>query len=216
MANDWGRCRREFVAGVGTTIAAAVAGCSGDGGSPDGGGDTGGDSATETPTSTPEPTDNSTATDSNTTDGEANAITTLLEDDEPEIEKEYEANISNAVPASGWIEMENPAEQIPKENYDFEEYPNLQILVDEDEDINAYDPDLKAVYLFWLSYDGKIGLGGFQVMDYEPESDGAKHFLGSDKYTDESADIEGILSEVVEGVNDVPEDLDEEYVELLT
>lgn len=226
MANDSIRFRREFVAGVGIAIAAAIAGCSssGDSTEEDGNsGDEGGTTSSDTATSTPEITDSPTATedesgsqDNTTTDGKGSKGSSLVEEDETEIEEEYEKNIDEFISNEGWIELENPDEQIPKENYNFEDYPSLQLLVDEDTYFNAYDPENVAVYLYWVEYDGKMGLGAFQIKEYDESGEGSRGSAGSDKYTDQSADIKGILGEVVEGVDDVPEDLDEEYVELLT
>jgi len=212
--------RRDLIKIGATAAVAGLAGCSGDN---DGNNKENSDPTdSETPTDEPDTeVDDPTATeepetqDSDTSNQNSGA-SSLIEENEPQIEEDYEAEIDRSLPNEGWIEIENPEEQIPRENYNLEDYPHLQLLEDEENNFNAYDPENEAVYLIWLELadqDG-IGLTAFQIKDYEKEE--YTQSLASSQYTDQGLDIEGILGEVVEGVNDVPEDLDEQYADLLT
>jgi len=217
--------RRKFIkTGTTATLTGLTAGCSGGndgnsgGSSPDTGtstDETGAEAESDQSATEEDDAGNGTESTETPSSEQSSGSSSLLEEDEPQVESEYEKRIDKAIPNEGWIEIENPEEQIPRENYDLENYPNLQLLKDEDHGFNAYDPENEAVYLIWLEYENGIGLTAFQITDYGSE-DGFTQSLGSDQYTDQSADIEGILSEVVESVDDVPKNLDEEYAQLLT
>jgi hypothetical protein len=217
--------RRKFLAGVTSVAIAGLAGCSGDGENGNGGGTS---EQSDTGTPTEEPSDAEGGNDPTATEGEGtetgtsgsdqdNGVSDLQEEDESEAEEEVEYDMFEAdapiYPNDAWIEMENPSEQIPQENYDFSEFPNLQIF----EEIDIYSDENEAVYLVWLEdEDERIVLGAGKVADYDNrEASGNKTTDGSQAYTDQSADIERILGEVVEGVDDVSENISEEYAEIL-
>jgi hypothetical protein len=203
--------RRTFLKTAATATAAGLAGCSGDEGGNGGNTDTSTD--TENPTEQPS-TDEGTETKSTETSGseQDSGVSSLYDEDEPQTESEWEEGTFSVYSPEGWIEMENPEEQIPRENYDLEDFPHLEEL--EGNDVDVYDSENEAIYIAWIENEGQTTITAFHVKDYEDNV--ARSSDGSHTYRDDNADIEGILGEVVEGVDDVPEDLDEEYVQLLT
>jgi len=121
-----------------------------------------------------------------------------------------------------WIEFENPEEQIPQENYSLEDFPSLEVLLYDDggEGNNAYDPDNETVYLGWgekNNFDGKMTLDVAVIYEWgDSIQDSDLHAEISPGSADEpEANIEGILTEVVEGYNEVSDNMEEEYRELL-
>lgn len=209
--------RRNFIKTGATAAIAGLAGCSGDDGG--NGGNTNNSTDTENPAEQPGTEEGSDPTETNnpgteTSDGQQtedpnSEASSLYEEDETEAEVQWENDTFNAFANDGWIEMENPSEQIPEDNYDFEEFPNLQIF----EEIEIYSDNNEAVYLAWADTGERVELGAFQVSDYE-SGDGTGT-SGSGQYTDQSADTRRILEEVIEGVDDVSEDISDEYAEIL-
>jgi len=209
--------RRNLIKTGATAAVAGLAGCSGD--------DGGSEDSTNTSTDTEQPSteggsdptenDNSSneTSDGQQTEEQNSGVDSLLEEDESEAEadlehRQWDADDSISA-ADAWIEMESPSEQIPEENYDFNEFPNLQVF----EEIDLYSDENEAVYLFWADTDGKIALGAANVTNYKNEEGNVSD--GSRAYTDQSADIERILDEVIEGVDDISENISDGYAEIL-
>lgn len=215
--------RRDFVRAGGVIGIGVLAGCSGNGGnktSEGTGTDQGGNNGTpDTEEGTPEETtdadaEESTATETDEPDGES---TQSYEDDESELEAQLEEERQDRI-FDNWIEFENLAEQIPKQNYTLDEFPALEILQYKPTvgDNTAYDPENETVYLGWGEKDGKMALDVQVVYEWGGSlQDSSGHAEVSTNHTDEAADIEGILTNVVEGYTELSEDMEEEYRDLL-
>jgi hypothetical protein len=218
----------------------ALAGCSGSGGGgtadsaetdstadeDEGGSETGdgtegetdpAEETNETGDGTEEGTEDSTTETSDTGDQNLDQY----EDDEPEMEARYEEERQDQI-TFNWMEFENPEEQIPQENYSLEDFPALEVLqYDNDgEGNNAYNPENETVYLGWLeknNFDGKMTLDVAVIYEWgDSIEDSDLHAEISPRSADEpEANIEGILTEVVEGYNEVSDNMEEEYRELL-
>jgi len=204
--------RRDLIKIGATAAVAGLAGCSGNN---DGNGeDTINSTDTENPADEPgtQEDDPTASEEPGTQDNETssteqdNGDSSLYEEDEPQAEAEWDDGIY----LDAWIEMENPSEQIPEENYDIDEFPNLEIF----EEVDTYAGENEAIYLGWLDTGDRVELGGFVVRDYE-NSNEQDSTSGSAQYTDQSADVGRILEEVIKGVDDVSEDISDEYIEIL-
>ncbi len=224
------RSRREVLAGAGSAAVAAIAGCSGDeNNNTENPGSNSTDGATDEPGSGEEsdPTGteggSSGTEDGNQSTGEGNSGTEesgpeSYDDDESQAEIEGEDILTNNY--LGWIEFEDPSEQLPQDNYSIEEYPSLAALISEDSEsseanFNVYEDDFETVYFMWLE-DGDLEGDGIGILIQGVEDfDGQIHQDYSGSHTDQGADLEGILRNVVEGYNDVSPNLDEEYAEIL-
>jgi hypothetical protein len=269
MKNNRKPTRRHFLTGSLLTVSSVLAGCSLGGNNED----------QNTPTLRP-PEDSG------------------YEENESDAEKEFERTPNGFF--DGWVEFENPTEQIPRDNYTLTEYPSLQVLegcatscgltenvptvspaedptstpTDEQtstpvpteentstpteestgtfsptggtanptspitetttptpteeapvtptvnkDSLGAYSPDVEALYLGWTETDeGKLVLGVWYVLEYTTGNGIESGRYGentSRKYTDQSADVAGILQNVVEGFDDISPDMDEEYADIL-
>jgi hypothetical protein len=260
MKNDEKTTRRHFLTGSLLTVSSVLAGCS-----------LGGSNESQNTPTLPPPENSE------------------YEADESEAEKEFERTPNRFF--DGWVEFENPSEQIPKENYTLTEYPSLQVLegcttscgltenvrttspaedptstpTDEQtstpvptegatsteaptgaptsttstggtatptpteetpvtptvdkESLGAYSSDVEAIYLGWTETDeGKLVLGVWYVLEYTTGNGVTSGTYGENNsrdYTDQSADVAGILQNIVEGFDDISPDMDEEYADIL-
>ncbi|MEE6209038.1 hypothetical protein U3A55_02550 [Salarchaeum sp. III] len=209
--------RRSFVRIGGLIGIGILAGCSGNNNENNNGNS--GSSTTGTPTEEPgaeggsDPTategDGTGTEESNTTttDGSNGDAPEKYEEDESQAEQTLEGYWDDTY--EGWIEFKELGEQLPQENYTLEEFPELAIL---EERFDAYSEEHEAVYLAWLELEDGLSLQAHVIEDdsyTKPMSD------ESHGYIDGDADVEGVLTEVVEGYNDVSPEIDEEYAEVL-
>jgi len=221
--------RRSFVRIGGLIGIGVLAGCSGNGNENNNGNS--GSSTTGTATEEPgaeesDPTategDGTGTEDGNQNTGEGSETgdqnLEQYDDTEPEIEAQYEEERRDRVTLN-WMEFENPEEQIPQENYSLEEFPTLDILQYDgggEDGNNAYDPENETVYLGWAEKDGKMALDVAVIYEWGDSLEESElHSEVSTNHTEEEADIEGILRDVIEGYNEVSENMEEEYRELL-
>lgn len=205
--------RRGFLTATGTAVTTGLAGCMGDEGDPSSKDGT----SKEASTPTQETTENNNTGTGNQESSQLDK-SPLYEEDESDTEKETERGYTSL--AEGWIELENPSEQLPEEYIESEDFPGLSVLeVGESPlDIDPYDTENGSTYIFWGAYpkDGTyLGVDVWESDEYE-ERDGAKTTtVYKDGDPIPPSDIDEILEEAVKGVTDVSQNISDEHARIL-